>query len=29
MEELLKELEVSQKGTFVENTYTIDLQTSN
>ena len=29
MEKLLKELEVSQKGVLIENTYTINLQTSN
>lgn len=29
MEELLKELQISQEGVYVENTYTIDLQTSN
>lgn len=29
MEELLKDLQISQEGVYIENTYTIDLQTSN
>ena len=29
MEDLLRDLQITQKGTYVESKYTIDLQTSN